>query len=620
MVAVPLSWGYNARTLTKGVSMPERADSSPLLRFGPYQLDLRACELRKGETILRLAPQPCRVLALLVSHPRRVFTRQEIYREIWGDETFVDFDQGLNAAIRQIRSALCDDAEMPRYIETLPRRGYRFIAQVEGPPGGEASTPLPMGTEPAVALRPSSSRRPLVMVATGALLAAGVVVGWRIQHHRSVEAAARGTIRSIAVLPLANLSQDPEQEYFVDGMTDELITNLAKSSPLRVISRTSVMRYRNVQKPVGEIGKELGADALIEGSVVRSGNSVRITVQLIQAATDRHLWAEEYQGDLQNVLDLQAQVARAITKEVQVKLTPQQEMQLAKTRQVDPEAHDAYLRGLYLLTRNDSESKNKAIGYFQAAIARSPNDPLAYAAISDAYYSLWTERAPMEIRPEAEKAAGKAVELDPTLADAHVALGEVKLAFNWDWPGAEREFKAALELNPNLSKARVRYASYLSTLGRTEETVAEVERAHQLDPVSPHFNVDIARSLTLSRHYNEAIDLCRRTIELEPNALGAYGWITVAQTLLGHSAESVRAADRAIEVARLNGARIPYEAVYAYAMAGQKGQARKLVTALVNRSGHPYICGYNMGIIFLALGEKNEALKWLDKAFRDHST
>jgi adenylate cyclase len=401
-------------------------------------------------------------------------------------------------------------------------------------------------------------------------------------------------------------------------MTDELITRLAKVSALRVISRTSVMRYRNTQKPVAEIGKELGADALIEGTVVRSRNSVRITVQLINPSTDQHLWAEEYQRDVQDVLALQAEVAKAITTEVQVKLTPQQQMSFATTQQVDPQAHDAYLRGLYLFRKGEPKSIEKAIGYFEQAITRNPNDPLVYAALSDAYASLTPHaRAPLDVLPQAKAAAARAVELDDTLAEAHASLGYIKLWFDWDWPGAEREYQRALELNPNLSKAHTGYAAYLGTIGRVPEAINEAERARQLDPVSLSSLDSEASVFIYSRRYAEAIELCRRKIELEPNADRPYTWLAVTQTLLGHSTEAVNAADRAVQV---SGARVPYEAVYAYAMAGQTEKARKLFTSLVDASGKPYVCGYNMGIISLALGAKDQAVDWLEKAYRDHST
>jgi len=318
------------------------------------------------------------------------------------------------------------------------------------------------------------------------------------------------------------------------------------------------------------------------------------------------------------VLALQADVARAITTAVQIKLTPQQQLRLASTHQIDPEAHDAYLRGLYLYRKGKPESTEKAIGYFEQAIARNPGDPLLYAALSDAYSSLTPHaRAPLDVLPKAKAAASRAVDLDDTLAEAHASLAYIKLWFDWDWPGAEREYRRALELNPNLAKAHTGYAAYLATIGRTQEAINEAGRAHQLDPVSLSSLDSEASVLIYLRHYAEAVELCRRKIELEPDAERPYAWLAVTETLLGHQTEAENAADRAVQA---SGTRVPYEAVYAYAMAGQKEKARKMFTSLVDPGGKPYVCGYNMGIISLALGEKDRAVDWLEKAYRDRST
>ena len=601
--------------------MAPAVSSNLPLRFGVFELNTATGELRKSGHTIRLRPQAVKVLLLLASRPGQLVTREELRAETWGNETFVDFEHGLNLCIREVRAALDDDADTPRYVETLPRRGYRFIAQVNGLQRDARSGAITGEPDQLEASeRPYSRWQPLwLRVAAGIVAAFAIgVFAWGIGRRWVGAGDSHPSIHTLAVLPLANLSNDPEQEFFADGMTDELITNLAKVSALRVISRTSVMRYRNTQKPLGEIGKELGADALIEGTVLRSGNSVRITVQLINASTDRHLWAEEYQRDVQDVLALQADVARAITTAVQINLTPQQQLRLASTHQIDPEAHDAYLRGLYLFRKGKPESTEKAIGYFEQAIARNPDDPLIYAALSDAYSSLTPHaRAPLDVLPKAKAAAARAVELDDTLAEAHASLAYVKLWFDWDWPGAEREYRRALELNPNLSKAHTGYAAYLATIGRVQEAINEAERAHQLDPVSLSSLDSEASVFIYSRRYAEAVELCRRKIELEPNADRVWAWLAVTQTLLGHHTEAVDAADGAV---RLSGARVPYEAVYAYAMAGQKEKARKMFTSLVDPGGKPYVCGYNMGVISLALGEKDRAVDWLEKAYRDRST
>ena len=599
-------------------------NSAPVLkalRFGLFELDLQAGELRKSGVKIKLQEQPLQVLIALLQKPGEVVTREELRMKLWDAETFVDVEHSLGTAINKIREVLGDSAENPRFVETLPRRGYRFIAQVNGLQR-DARSPATTGESDQLeaSKRPSSTWQPLwLRVGVGTAVAFAIAVfAWGIGRRRAGAGESHPSIRSVAVLPLANLSNDAEQEFFADGMTDELITNLAKVSALRVISRTSVMRYRNTQKPVAEIAKELGADAVIEGTVLRSGNSVRITVQLIQASTDRHLWAEEYQRDVHDVLALQGEVARAITAAVQVKLTPQQQFRLTSAHQIDTEAHDAYLRGLYLFRKGKPESTEKAIGYFEQAITRNPSDPLVYAALSDAYSSLTPHaRAPLDVLPKAKAAAVRAVELDDTLAEAHASLAYTKLWFDWDWPGAEREYRRALELNPNLSKAHTGYAAYLATIGRVQEAITEADRAHQLDPVSLSSLDSEASVFIYSRRYAEAVELCRRKIELEPDADRPYAWLAVTESLLGHHTEAENAADRAVQA---SGTRMPYEAVYAYAMAGQKEKARKMFTSLVDITGKPYVCGYNMSIISLALGEKDRAVDWLQKAYRDRST
>jgi TolB-like protein/DNA-binding winged helix-turn-helix (wHTH) protein len=597
--------------------------ASPLiaLRFGLFELDLQAGELRKSGVKIKLQEQPLQVLIALLQKPGEVVTREELRMKLWDAETFVDVDHSLGTAINKIREVLGDSAENPRFVETLPRRGYRFIAQVNGlQPGARFPATTGESDQLQASKRPSAAWQPLWRraAASTAAVFAIAVLAWGIGRRRIATGDSHPSIRSLAVLPLANLSNDPEQEFFADGMTDELITNLAKVSGLRVISRTSVMRYRNTQKPLAQIGKELGADALIEGTVLRSGSSVRITVQLIDASTDRHLWAEEYQRDVHDVLALQADVAKAISVAVQVKLTPQQQLQLTSGHQVDPEAHDAYLRGLYFLRQGEPESTEKAIRYFEQAIARNPTDPLTYAAFSDAYSSLTPQpRAPLDVLPKAKAAAVNAVELGDTVAEAHASLAYIKLWFDWDWPGAQHEYQRALELNPNLSKAHTGYAVYLGTIGRSREATDEAERARQLDPVSLSSLDSEASVFINARRYAEEVELCRRNIELEPTAERAYAWLAVGQTLLGHDEEAVNAADRSVQGSR---ARAPYESVYAYAMAGQKEKARKMLASFLGPDGKPYLCGYNMSVISLALGDKDRAMDWLEKGYRDHST
>ncbi|HLZ49266.1 MAG TPA: winged helix-turn-helix domain-containing protein [Candidatus Acidoferrum sp.] len=603
--------------------MPTPVDNPLLLRFGPFQLDAQAGELRKGDTLLHLAPQPCKVLAMLVSRPQKVFTRQEIQREIWGGDTFVDFEQGLNVAIRQIRAALCDDAETPRYIETLPRRGYRFIGRVEGnSDAAEGATPsVPSESAPHAAPRvprhSSYRRRMTVMVGLG-LAAVAVIFVWRMGRIAGRTPPMR--IQSLAVLPLENLSHDAEQEYFADGMTDELITDLAKIHALRVISRNSMMQYKGKHKPTPQIARELNVDAIVEGTVMRSGDRVRITAQLIEAHGDRHLWAEAYEGDLRNVLVLQDEVAQDIAREVKATLNPQEQIRLTSGRPVNAEAYEAYLRGLYELhgmtaEASDvlkSESIEKAIGYFQQAIAYDHADALAYSGLADAYASLSTKyRAPLEVMPKAKAAAVKAIELDDTLAEAHGSLGYVELFFDWDWSRAEGEFRKALQLNSSLPRAHAGLAEYLLfRLGNSDEAIQELQRAYALDPLLPLSHGDLAWFSFLGRRYAESIEAAQR-VGHDDHILA------LSYAELGRRDQALAAADRAVSSAR--NPVILSQIAAAYALAGRADKARAMVGGIEAQARERYVCGFNVACLYSVLGEKDQAFAWLEKAYRERS-
>ena len=604
--------------------MQAQPNNPPLLRFGPFQLDLQACELRKGDLPIHLAPQPYKVLALLASCPHKVFTRQDIQREIWGDETFVDFEQGLNVAIRQIRAALCDDAEMPRYIETLPRRGYRFIAQVIGHPATAKGATAAGAGEYATASGLSArlllpGRRAMSVVVGFVLVLAALVFVWRIERGRAGAGDIRPTIHSIAVLPLANLSHDPEQEYFADGMTDELITNLAKISALRVISRTSVMRYKRATPPLQQIGKELGVDAVVEGSVLRSGDHVRITAQLVEASTDRHLWAESYQRDVHDVLQLQDDLAGAIAKQVQAKLTPQERVRL--THSVNAEAYELYLKGRYnwnnrgTRSTDNSERLTRAIDLLQRAVAIDPNYAPAWADLAKAYGVLGgAELMPMsEVFPKAKSAALKALELEPDLGEAHSVLAGILNDFEWNWPAAEKEDRRAIEVNPSDATAHQWYAMHLSWAGRSAEAIAEIERARELDPTSVPICATVSRIFLWAGQYDRAMVEAQKTLELEPTEATSY--LVLAQVDLKNG-DYQKAISELQTVARLNNENprsIAWTA-WGYALAGQRRKAVAILEKVKQVCRREYCPPTSIAMVYGALGQKDQAFAWLDKA------
>jgi serine/threonine protein kinase/Tfp pilus assembly protein PilF len=445
------------------------------------------------------------------------------------------------------------------------------------------------------------------------LLALLVGLGWRFGWFRPTPAAAK--VRSIAVLPLANLSHDPEQEYFADGMTEQLTTDLGQISALRVISRTSAMHYKGTNKRVPEIARELDVDAVVEGSVERSGNQVRINAQLIEAPTDRHLWAKSYERDLRDVLSLQDEVAQAIANEVKVKLTPQEQAHLATARPVNPQAHEAYLHGYYELRKHkisglylahEREDIEKAIEYFQQGLTIDPNDALAYAGLADAYYDQSTFlRAPLEVQPKAKAAAARAIELDDTLAEAHASLGYVKLTFDWDWPAAEREFRRALELNPNLPQAHAGYAHFSLILRRFDEAIQELDRVQKIDPLFPQSHMGLPWLLLNARRYEKAIEAAKTS--------GDDRVLAISLAELGRSEEAVAAADRAAKSTQ--NPIILTQVGSAYALAGKHDKARAMLSSIEAKAQERYICGFNVACVYATLGDKEKAFAWLEKGY-----
>src|ERR1700730_5722381 len=361
------------------------------IRFGVFEADFRAGELRKRGVKVKLQEQPLQILQMLVEHPGEVVTRDELQHKIWPADTFVDFEQGLYNGVRRLRDALKDSADKPRFIETLSRRGYRFIGAIDASPR---------------------------------------------------------QIQSLAVLPLENLSRDPEQEYFAEGLTEALITTLAKIGELRVVSRTSAMQYKGVHKPLPEIARELGVDTIVEGTVLRAGDRVRITAQLIDAPKETHLWAESYERDLRDVLALQSEVALAIAREVQVKLTPQDQAHLAQAHIVDPEAYEAYLKGRYQWNRRSGQGFARALQYFQQRIERDPTYAAAYSGLADclSLLSVWGVVAPDEGCGKAKGLALQALALDRSLAEAHASLAWATMWYDYDFSAAEKEFERSIEL------------------------------------------------------------------------------------------------------------------------------------------------------------------------------
>jgi TolB-like protein/DNA-binding winged helix-turn-helix (wHTH) protein len=586
-------------------------------QFGVFELDLKAGELRKQGVKVKLQEQPFQVLATLLEHAGEVVTKDDLQQRIWAADTFVDFDHGLHSAITRLREALGDSSESPRFIETLARRGYRFVAPVKLI-GSATESGVAGGKDRLWTFGGSV----LAGLLGGALLLGAVLTLNLGGARRWLWRESNPAIRSLAVLPLENLSGDPAQDYFADGMTDALIADLSKISALRVISRTSAMQYKGTKKRLPQIARELNVDGVVEGSVMRSGNRVRITAQLLQAGTDQHLWAETYERDLGDVLKLQGEVAQTIAQQVRIQLTPQQKAQLGSALGVNPEAYEAYLRGRYFWNQRTEEGLWKSVELFQHAIDIDPNSALPYAGLADAYLVLdsWTLEAapPIELAPKARAAVDKALQLDPMLAEARTVLAGVRHA-DWDWSGAGVEYRHAIELNPNYAHAHHWYSQYLCEQGKFDEGVAEADRAHTLDPLNLMLGIDVGMRLYWARRYKEAIAPIQKTLELDSNFRVAHRFLGQVYEQNGMYEAAIAELRRAAKLSENNP--IDLGALgHAYAVSGHRSEALQILEGLRQHSAKRYVSGYEFALIYSGLGEQDNAVQWLDRAFQEHST
>ncbi len=587
--------------------MPTASPPRQAIRFGVFEVDLRAGELRRKGIKLRLQEQPFQVLAQLLARPGEVVSREELKQALWPEDTFVDFDHSLNTTINKLREALGDGADNPRFVETLPRRGYRFIAPVEILDGG-----------PRAAARLWAGLRPTLAVAGVALLLVAASY-WAWQEFQKSAAGPPGRVM-LAVLPFENLSGDPQQEYFSDGLTEEMITELGRLQPKRlgVIARTSVMQYKGTRKPAQQIGRELGADYLLEGSVRREGERVRISAQLVQVSDQTHLWAQSYDRPLSGILALQTEAARAIATEIRVKVTSKEQVHLARVRPVNPAAHDAYLKGRYHANQFSPDGFAKAIQYFEEAVRIDPGYALGYAGLGDVYTTIAALGAlpSKDLYPKAKGAAQKALDLDETLAEAHVAMGWTRLSYEWDWKGAEREFQWALELNPGSVIVRYYYSIFLSVAGQHEQAIAEAKRALEIDPLSLLMITNLGWRYLGAQQDDQAVAQFRRTLEMDPNFGVARENLARIYLRQGRHREALAE----LEKLRQQAGDLPVVLVdlgHTYGVMGRKAEARKVLQQLEQLSRRSYVSPYFLAAIHAGLGEKDEAFARLDQAYQE---
>ncbi len=543
------------------------------IRFGAFEVDLRAGELRKHGLKIKLQEKPFLVLRTLLEQPGEVVTREELREKLWPADLFIEFEHSLNLAVNKLREALGDSADNPRFVETLTRRGYRFIAPVEG-----------------------------------------------ISQLRLPPRTASKFVDSLAVLPFENTSADPNTEYLSDGITESIINSLSQLPKLRVMARSTVFRYKGKQIDPQSIGRELNVCAVLTGRVGQRDDRLTVGTELVDVAHGWHLWGEQYNRNLADIFLVQEEIAREITDKLRLRLKGEEEKRLARHYTENTEAYQLYLKGRYYWNKRTPDGIQKAIEYFQEAILKDPSYALAYAGLADCYHVPANPLPPRERMPQAKAAAMKALELDNTVVEAHTTLARVLFVYDWDWSGAEKEFKRAMELNPRYAPAHQWYASYLSATGRLREADAEAKRAQELEPLSLITNSEVAISFYQARNYDQAIDQFQKTLELDPNFPPPLCFLPAAYEQKGMFEEATAGYQRAITVTKGTFNILAMASLgHVYAVSGRKTEARKILAELQRLSEHSYVPAYVVALIYAGLGEREKAFAWLDKAYEEHS-
>lgn len=588
-------------------------------KFGPYCLDLEERVLRRGDEPLALPPKDLETLIVLVQRAGHIVEKDELLEKVWPG-VFIE-EGNLSRRIFNLRQVLGDGSDGQKYIETIPRRGYRFVAEIEedeepAPISVSQSTPAPAPELKQAA--PSSSRtRAYWSLAIAILLV--VIAGlslWRF----SIAGHASSQKVMLAVLPFANMSGDASNEYFADGFAEEMITQLGQVQPTRlgVIARTSAMRYKSTRLSAAQICQELGVNYLLEGSIRQADDRVRITAQLIQASDQTHLWAESYDAPLTDVLHLQQEIARRITNSLRLELLTAQ-ASVPSDPGLNPEAYRKYLLGLNESRKGTREGGAKAIEYFQGAIALEPSNARFHGALAQAYSDSVPYYSPPSVTiPLAKQAANKALELDPRLASAHATLGDAYLLFDWDWKAAEAEYRRAMEINPSSPEAHLGYANYLSTLGRHDEALAQVQQVYLVDPLAVDSRTEALWIYFFSGRIEETVTQARKTIELEPTAGYPHALLALAYSQMGRRAETVDAAETAARVSDSPG--VIVVAVSALARVGERHRAEKLLDRALELANSKYVCHFLLAAAYTDLNEKEKALESLEQGAREKST
>jgi TolB-like protein/DNA-binding winged helix-turn-helix (wHTH) protein/Tfp pilus assembly protein PilF len=621
---------------------PRQAVTSNLVRFGgEFELDRGAFELRKAGRRRKLARIPMELLLLLLERPGQLVTREQIAERLWGKDVFLDIDNGINAVVRRIRQVLEDDAEEPRFIETVVGRGYRFVAPVQevAPPPGpvlpdvppaqtetHASSSLhhqdavdvPASPSPSVGMQSSAVTirgRSRWMVLAGA---AAFVLAILALFAGRWFGGSTGHVDSIAVLPFVNAGGDPDVEYLSDGMTEDIIRGLSQLPQMRVMARSTVFHYKGRDIDPRRVGHDLAVRAVLTGTLARHGDDLRIQSELMDVSNGSVLWSEQYDRRISDTAAVQQEVVRDISEKLQLRSSAEVTKKLRQRNTESWEAYDLYLRGRYQWNKFTDESLQKAIGYFQQAIDKDPNYALAYAGLADSYHELAYTRPPREVMPKAAAAAGKALQLDDSVAEAHAALGWVKWQYDWDWNGAEKEFKRSIELSPDYAIAHGMYALYLDSMSRVDEAMAQHKRARELEPLSLIININMGEALYETRRYDQAIEQYRKTLEIDSNFALAHDDLADVFHSKGMYREAVAEWQKSLIARGDSGTAAAIG--QAYSKAGYKGACQTILTYLTSPPNHSYSSPLSVAKIYAQLGETDRAFEWLAKAYQDRSS
>jgi len=598
-------------------SVPSGNPRGTLARFGPFEFDPSSGELRKYGVKIKVHGQPVEILALLLAQPATTVTREELQRRLWPDNTFVDFESGLNAAVKRLRAALSDSPEKPKFVETLARRGYRFIAPVEMVENNGHFTQTVSNQLDILPTKKTLSNTKTVLAASGLALVAVVALASWLAFLR----IKPDVIESLAVLPFASDRSDTDAEYLSDGLTEIVINNLSQFPNLRVMARGTVFRYKGKDADPQKAGNDLHVQAVLSGRLQQHGDTLIVQAELIDVRTGAQLWGGRFERKPQEVLALQNDLSREIAEKLRKRLTVDEKQRLAKHYTEDAQAYQFYLKGRYYWNKRTPEGLQKAADYFQQAIDKDPTYALAYAGLADTYahFSFFAVAPPRDAMPRAKAAATKALEIDDHLAEAHVSLGYISFAYDWDWSAAGKHFEQALALNPTYTKTHNWYPFYLSSRGRSQEALAVAKSALDLDPASPSVSHNLAVQFYLARQFDNAMEQCQKTIEMDPNFAIAYQVLGQSYLARRMNREAVPVFEKYLALSRSSADSLALLG-YVHARLGEHSQALQMLDQLKAASSQHFVPSFLFALVYAGLEDKDQAFFWLEKGCEERYT